>query len=100
MSRGQNSTAFVSNTRLGPVMHSIIIAAFLTILGFIYLSQATSASGYDSDISLVDSKITELEIQKKDLEIESARLGSLNAIKNTPVSASMSEPSDVQYVRQ
>lgn len=99
-SRNQNTVAFASSIKLGPVAHTILIALMITVLGLIYLTQATKTTGYDYATQKIDSQISELNNQKSDLEIENARLTSLEKIKNSDVAASMTQPASVKYVNQ
>lgn len=99
-SRNQNTTKYTSNVKLGPVAHTVLVALMITVLGLIYLTQATKATGYDYEIDRIDTKISELATKTDDLEIENARLTSLNTTKNSSVAREMSTPSDVTYVRQ
>ena len=46
-SRNQNTVAFASPIKLGPVAHTILVALMVTVLGLIYLTQATQATNYD-----------------------------------------------------
>ncbi len=98
-SRNQNTVAFVSAVKLGPVAHTVLIALMITVLGLIYLTQATRATGYDYAAQKIDHQIAELSTQKGDLEIENARLSALESIKKSNVATTMAEPVDVQHVR-
>ncbi|HMQ95778.1 MAG TPA: hypothetical protein PKD19_01025 [Candidatus Saccharibacteria bacterium] len=100
MSRNYNSVSFVSSVKLGPVTHTVLVALMITVLGLIYLTQATKATSYDYAASKIDSQIAELTIQKNDLEVENARLMALDNISNSSVAASMTQPSSTQYVEQ
>ena len=97
--RNQNTTRYVSNVKLGPVAHTVLVALMITVLGLIYLTQATRATGYDYEIDRIDSKISELAVQKENLEIENARLTSLNTVKNSAVAAEMTAPSQTSYTQ-
>lgn len=99
-SRNQNTVAFVSAIKLGPVTHTVLIALMITILGLIYLTQATRTTGYDYATQKIDSQIAELNTQKSDLEIENARLTALETIKNSSVATTMSAPASTNYVQQ
>lgn len=99
MTRNQNSVGFTSAIKLGPVMNIAMLALMVTVLGLIYLTQATKASGYDYAIQKIDSEISELTIQKQDLEFENARLASLKQTQSSQVASNMKTPNDVQYVR-
>ncbi|NCU38072.1 hypothetical protein EOL96_03405 [Candidatus Saccharibacteria bacterium] len=99
-SRNQNTVAFASAVKLGPVTHTVLVALMITVLGLIYLTQATRASGYDYTASEITGKISALAEQKKDLEVENARLTALQTVKNSSVAKSMTTPTDVQYVTE
>ena len=97
-SRNQNTVAYVSAIKLGPVTHTILIALMITVLGLIYLTQATKATSYDYKTQAIDNQIAELNIQKSDLEVENARLTALETIKNSSVAATMTAPASTDYV--
>ena len=97
--RNQNTTRYVSNVKLGPVAHTVLVALMITVLGLIYLTQATKATGYSYDLDRVDRKISELAVKKDDLEIENARLTSLSTVKNSTVASEMVTPSNVTYAQ-
>ena len=99
-SRNQNTTRYVSAVKLGPVTHTILVALMVAVLGLIYLTQATQATGYDYAAQEIDAQISELNEQKSELEIENARLTALETIKNSDVAREMTEPADTQYTNQ
>jgi len=99
-SRNQNTTRFVSAVKLGPVAHTVIVALMITVLGLIYLTQATRATGYDYESQKIDSQIADLNDQKSDLQIENARLTALETVKNSAVAREMTTTSSTQYVNQ
>jgi hypothetical protein len=98
-SRNQNTVAFVSPVKLGPVAHTVLIALMITVLGLIYLTQATRSTGYDYQAQAIDSKIADLTTQKSDLEIENARLTALETVKNSSVATTMTAPVSTDYAR-
>jgi len=99
-SRNQNTTRFVSAVKLGPVAHTVIVALMITILGLIYLTQATRATSYDYESQKIDSQIADLNDQKSDLQIENARLTALETVKNSSVAREMTTTGSTQYVNQ
>lgn len=99
MARNYNSVSHVSAIKLGPVTHTVLVALMVTVLGLIYLTQATKATGYDYAAQEIDSKIEELTIKKSDLEVENARLTALQSVQSSTVAATMEQPSDTQYVQ-
>jgi len=98
--RNQNTTRFASNVKLGPVTHTVLVALMITVLGLIYLTQATRATSYDYEAQKIDSKIADLTSQKTDLEVESARLTALENVQNSSVARQMTQPGQTDYVRE
>ena len=99
-SRNQNTVAFASAVKLGPITHTVLVALMITVLGLIYLTQATRVSGYDYSANEVASKISSLTEQKNDLEVENARLTALQSVKSSSVAKNMTTPTDVQTVSE
>jgi len=99
-SRNQNTVAFVSSIKLGPVAHTVLVALMITVLGLIYLTQATRTTSYDYQSQKIDSQIADLSTQKSDLEIENARLTALQTVKNSNVAKAMTTPKTTDYVQQ
>lgn len=98
--RNQNITRFSPSVKLGPVTHTVLVALMITVLGLIYLTQATRATGYDYQAQEIESKIAELTDEKTDLEVENARLTALEAVRNSTVARTMSSPADTNYVQE
>lgn len=98
-SRNQNTVAYTSNVKLGPVANTVLVALMVTVLGLIYLTQATRATSYDYATQKINSQIAELNTQKSDLEIENARLTALETVKNSSVAATMTTPTSTQYAQ-
>jgi cell division protein FtsL len=96
-SRNQNTVAFTSAVKIGPVAHTVLLALMVAILGLIYLTQATRATSYDYATQKIDSQISELNNQKSDLRIENARLTSLENVKNSSVAATMTSPESTSF---
>ncbi len=99
MRRNQNTVAFASHVKLGPVTHTVLVALMITVLGLIYLTQATRTTAYDYEAQKVDSKIAELTNEKTDLEVENARLTALETVRNSSVAKTMQEPSSTDFAR-
>jgi cell division protein FtsL len=97
-SRNQNTTRFASSVKLGPVAHTVLVALMITVLGLIYLTQATRATSYDYESQKIDSQIAELTTQKSDLEVENARLTALETVKNSSVAREMTAATNTEYV--
>jgi cell division protein FtsL len=100
MGRNYNSVGYASSVKLGPVTHTVLVALMITVLGLIYLTQATQATGYDYTLEEIDSKIADLSVQKTDLEVENAKLTSLQAIRDSSVAANMTQTTELEYAQQ
>lgn len=86
--RNQNFVRHTSRS-LGPVTMVFGLALMVALLALIYVTQGAKATGYDYEISRVDSEIAELQAQKEDLAVEQARLTSVVASESSEVAASM-----------
>lgn len=98
--RNQNTTRFASNVKLGPVTHTVFVALMITVLGLIYLTQATRATSYDYEAQKIDSQIADLTTKKTDLEVENARLTALDNVQNSSVARQMTPPAETNYIRE
>lgn len=97
--RNQNIAPHTPIAKLGPITNTIMIGLMVTVLGLIYLTQATRVTSYDYRASQVDSQIAELAARKNDLEIEKARLTSLETLQASAVAQNMTTPESVNYIR-
>ena len=97
-SRNQNTVAYASPIKLGPVAHTVLVALMINVLGLIYLTQATRATSYDYQAQSIDSKIADLNVQKADLRVENARLTALQNVQNSNVAKAMTTPAQTDYV--
>jgi len=98
MTRNQNNTRFTSNIKLGPVTHTVLVALMITVLGLIYLTQATKATSYDYEAQKIDTQISQLSEEKTDLEVENARLTALSTVRESSVAKAMTKPEAPAYV--
>ncbi len=97
--RNQNTVAFVSSVKLGPVAHTALVALMITVLGLVYLTQATRATGFDYEAQKIDNQIAELTTKRSDLEVENARLTALQTVQNSNVAKAMTAPSATSYTQ-
>ncbi len=99
MRRNQNGIRFRSETKLGPVAHTILVALMITVLGLVYLTQATKTTAYSYEAQDLDTQITELSAKKSELEVQNARLTALEQIKGSAVASAMTNTETTDYVR-
>ena len=94
--RGENAS-FVRNhnivrrttKNLGSISQVVIVSMITLVFGLIYVAEGTKATGYDYEISDVETEISEMTAKKEDLAVERARLTSVAAAKNSTVAAAM-----------
>lgn len=80
--------------------HTVLVALMITVLGLIYLTQATRATSYDYESQKIDSQIADLNEEKSDLQIENARLTALETVKNSSVAREMTTTASTEFVNQ
>ncbi len=97
--RNQNTVKYQLTAGLGPVSHTVLIAIMLCILGLIYLTQITKTSAYGYQINDLKVKKDQLSNEKRDLEVESARLQALERVKNSDVAKAMTTPTQTDYAQ-
>lgn len=95
--RNQNTVAFAPSISLGPVAHTVIVALMIAVLGLIYLTQVTKTSFYGYQLEERDSQRSTLLAEKRDLEVENARLQALERVKQSNVAKAMENPATVDY---
>lgn len=95
--RNQNTVAFAPTAALGPVAHTVIVALMIAVLGLIYLTQVTKTSFYGYELNERNDAIAALEVERQDLELESAKLQALERVKESSVARAMSDPASTDY---
>ncbi|MDO4773734.1 MAG: hypothetical protein Q4A37_01245 [Candidatus Saccharibacteria bacterium] len=99
MRRNQNATRFQSSVKLGTVAHTVLVALMITILGLIYLTQATKTTAYSYEAEGLDAQLSELSAKKSELEVQNARLTALEKVKHSSVAAAMTAPETTEHIR-
>ncbi len=84
--RNQNTTSFnVQERTLGPVSNTIMLIVLACVLGLLYLTQVTKTNAYGYRINELQKQQTQASEEHDELEISSARLQSLERVKNSEV---------------
>lgn len=71
----------INSTTLALVF-SIIIVLFVATLGFFYLGQVMGTASQGTDVQVLEEKMVELKGEQRELELESARLRSIQSVEN------------------
>lgn len=95
--RNQNTVAFRVQRGLGPVTNTVMVILLLSILGLIYLTQITKTSTYGYAINELSRQQEVLASEKKDLDVERARLQALKRVSESNVAKAMATPAQIDY---
>lgn len=69
--------------RIGPISLKFLTVALIAVGALLYLAQSSQSSSQKYQLMQLAGQKKEVEAKSKDLEIEAARLKSLNEIKNS-----------------
>lgn len=90
LTRGQNSVSFrKQDSHLGPVSNTVVLIVLACLLGLLYLTQVTKTNAYGYTINALQHQQSELKSARDDLATTSARLQSLDAVKNSTEAKSL-----------
>jgi len=99
--RGQNAVSYRSRERtLGPISNTVVLIVLACLLGLLYLTQVTKTNAYGYTINDVQSQQSQLQSERADLEVASARLQSMNRVQNSDVAKAMVPVSPSSTVTQ
>lgn len=88
--RNQNSVSFTAPGKvLGPISNSVILIVLACLIGLLYLTQVTKTNSYGYTINNLQQEQTQLNSQKADLEVNAARLQSLDRVSASSVAKSL-----------
>lgn len=88
-----------SNRRLGPVSNIVIVAMLLSVLGLIYLTQINKTNAFTYPMNELKTKQSQLADEQQALQTQTARLQSLDRLKNSSVAKSYTAPTEVSYLK-
>lgn len=97
--RNQNTVRYRFGSGLGPVSNTVLIAVMLCVLGLLYLTQITKTSTYWYQLNDLEKKKEQLVGDKRDLEVEAARLQALERTRQSDVAKAMTTPAATDYVK-
>src|SRR5581483_10631586 len=79
--RNQNSVTFAKSTKvLGPISNRVVLIVLACLIGLLYLTQVTKTNSYGYTINNLQETQALLKSQKADLEVNAARLQSLDRV--------------------
>lgn len=88
--RNQNTTSFRAKERsIGPVSNTVMLIILTCLLGLLYLTQVTKTNTFSYRIDALQTQQKSLKEEHTELEVSSARLQSLDRVKNSSVAKNM-----------
>ncbi len=88
--QGRNSVSFRAKERkFGPISNTIILIVLACLLGLLYLTQVTKTNAYGYTINGLQQQQTALKSKNADLQVDSARLQSLDRVQASSVATAM-----------
>ena len=87
--QGFRKRTIKSEIKLGPLTFKFITIALLAIAALFYLAQSAQSAAFKYKIMALEDQKTKTETDINQLEVESARLKSLNEIKNSAAAMNM-----------
>jgi hypothetical protein len=89
--RNQNTVAFstAKAQTLGPISNTIILIVLACLIGLLYLTQVTKTNGFGYTINNLQNQQTHLRDQQADLEVNAARLKSLDRVSSSNVAKNL-----------
>ncbi len=92
-SRNQNITEYQAKKgAIGPVSNTIILIVLACLLGLLYLTQVTKTNTFSYQINSLQPQQTQLQSQNNQLEVNSARLQSVERIADSSVAQQLTQP--------
>lgn len=109
LSRSMSQTQFKRNQNIikhtidgkqfGPVAHTVLVILLLSVMGLMYLAQINKTNAYTYPINELETKKAALLDEKSQLEVEAARLASLDVVKKSTVAQNLSSPRSVERIQ-
>jgi hypothetical protein len=88
--RNQNTVSFKADARtLGPVSNTIILIVLFCLIGLLYLTQVTKTNSFGYTINSLQQQQSQLKNKQADLEVEAARLQSLDRVAQSQVAKNL-----------
>jgi hypothetical protein len=90
--RNQNITQFNSRKgNIGPISNTIILIVLACLLGLLYLTQVTKTNTFSYQINSLQQQQSNLQSQHNQLEVNSARLQSVERIESSTAAGQLSQ---------
>lgn len=97
--RNQNTVSFSqSKVSLGPISNFIVLLVLVSLLAVIYLSQVIKTNNYSYSLNNLSEEKVSLEEEYSSLQVDAARLQSVERIKTNEVASNLVQPESVTVI--
>ncbi len=97
--RNQNLYRNKAELQLGPVSASIVMVAVIAVMALLYLNQITKTSVFGYQLRDLQTQRKEAMAAKEELEVEAARLSSIQQIQSSKTVASLVPTTGASYTK-
>jgi anti-sigma-K factor RskA len=97
--RNQNLYRSQAEWRLGPVSAGLVIVAVIAVLALLYLQQITKTSVFGYQLTALKQERSQAVAAKQELEVEAARLTSIQQIQSSQAVNGLVPTSQVSYAK-
>lgn len=97
--RNQNLYRTKTDMKLGPVSATVVVVAAISVLALLYLTQVTKVGVLGYQVSDLQRQRAEAVSNKQELEVEAARLTSIQSIQKSGTVQKMVASSQVSYAK-
>jgi len=98
--RSQNRIRFQPENNYGPVTKTLLIVLLIGTLGLMYLTQITKTSAYGYQINELEEKKEELLDENESLRVETARLQSIERVRDSEYARNLTDEGEVSFANR
>ena len=98
--RGQNRVKAQTQEGFGPITRTLLLVIVVGTLGLMYLTQITKTSAYGFQIAQLEDRRNELQDKNESLRVETARLQSIERVRNSEFAATLSSDGEVSFANE
>jgi hypothetical protein len=99
MRRNQNLYRSKATLKLGPISSGFVIIAIITVLALLYLNAITKTSVFGYQVTQMQQQKTQAVAAKQELEVEAARLTSIQQVQKSQAVKGMVATTQVTYAQ-
>ena len=99
MRRNQNLNRSQAELKLGPISSGFVIIAIIAVLALLYLNAITKTSVFGYQLTQLQNQQTQTVSANQELQVEAARLTSIQAIQSSKAVQGLVPTTQVTYAK-